>query len=903
MNAVPMNRMQEDGMPAAPARGGDEWADGAGDEFDIILQPLSHPEVGEIRIGEELFAVGRNEPPFSSYPPEIAIDLSRRHARIFSEAGAVYVADLGSKNGTTVNGADVREKTARLRQDDEICFGRSLCYRVRLGARSQTSGRAPKLASLTLSPERGDLGLQPIVIAQFPFLVSKGDKTFSMYKDAYPHQLNYLSRRHAHLFLKGGMPFVEDLGSTNGTFVSGNRLTEHAVPLKDGDVLAFGGHHFVYRVSIQVKAAEHDPTVTKLIPAAREAAPIPGAPKSPDKAPAAPAAPKAGAVQGPAAGPVAGPAAAAGPAGPAAAAAAPGAAFAADAGPGDKTTFVAAADSFLDIFCVDRSPPPEPEAQGDEAAQSAPGARDGGKQGRRARVRIFVSELAEAFAGQKPVAMKRPLLLAGASGLGLLALITALYFGSASESEIKELLAENRAAEAATLASRYLESNPGNAEIKALGTEAILKAQVPGWLARLQAHDYAGAAAAIAEMKRLARRNEDATALIGELEWLGELDRFVASRGGADAPIRIYADEDRISAFLKRWNEDTQAHQRAFSRIAAIVPEFRDPYAETLTRLRRLQSDDSVYFAAIGRLKGAVDAEIKGEQPDALDTMLQDYAERYPRLAGLDALRQDARKYRDVANELRARNLAKLVPLTVDTKFTTPQFQAGFAALSASRGMPSAEMIRQYDAASRAWRAGDTRQALAGLQAMQAGAWADVVAREIRHKQDVLTRHAELQKSRDTGGYDERLLEFYGVLDPAADVYFLKAVEPDVMAYRGKALKRAQELMNRAQAQWGRYRENGAIAGQQRLESGISNGFRSQARLLADAHRDAQQGMRIFTQLKAEYPAQSAKLRDDIATEAAVQRRSLLELHRVLEPELLKAKLALLGEQNGTGEK
>jgi pSer/pThr/pTyr-binding forkhead associated (FHA) protein len=880
MSAAPMNRMREEGFPV-PAGGRAQLPDTAGEEFDIILQPLTHPEVGEIRIAEELFAVGRNEPPFSSYPPEMAIDLSRRHARIFSEAGAVYVADLGSKNGTSVNGVDVREKTARLRQDDEICFGRSLCYRVRLGARSDTVGRAPKLASLTLTPERNDLGLQPIVIAQFPFLVSKGDKTFSMYKDAYPHQLNYLSRRHAHLFLKSGLPFVEDLGSTNGTFVSGKRLAEHAAPLKDGDVLAFGGHHFVYRVSIQCKAAEPDPTVTKLIAAVPEAAPDAG--KQPARAP-------------PATGRQA-PASAAPPQPPE-----PGAAPVADAGPGDKTTFVAAADSFLDIFCVDRSPPPEPEPRSDEATRSVPGARDGG-QGRRSRARIFLAELAQAFAGENPGAMKRPLLLAGAGGLGLLALVTALYVGSASESDIKQLLADDRPAEAAALASRYLERNPGNAEVKALATEAILKATVPGWLARLRARDDAGAAAAIAAMKQLGRQNEDALALIGELAWMGELDRFVTGRGGPDAPIRIYADEDRIAAFLKHWNEDTQAHQRAFSRIAGIVPAFRDPYADMLTRLRRLQSDDSVYFAAIGRLKAAIDADIRGEQPETLDTMLQDYAEKYPRLAGLDAVRQDARRYRETVNELRARNLARLAPLVTGAKFATPQFQAGFAALSAGRSMPSTELLRQYDAAERAWRTGDARQALAGLQAIQAGAWADVVAREIQHKQEVLARFGELQKRRDAAGHDDRLLAFYGMLDPAADVHFAKAVESDIAAYRGKALKRAQELMNRAQAAWTRYRDAGAIAGQQRLESGISNDFRAQARLLADAYRDAQQGMRIFTQLKAEHPVQFTKLRDDISTEAATQRRSLLELHRVLEPELLKAKLALLGEQNGAAEK
>src|SRR5690606_38270908 len=49
-------------------------------EFDILLNPVSHPDLGEIRIEDELFAIGRTEPPFASYPPAAVADLSRRHA-------------------------------------------------------------------------------------------------------------------------------------------------------------------------------------------------------------------------------------------------------------------------------------------------------------------------------------------------------------------------------------------------------------------------------------------------------------------------------------------------------------------------------------------------------------------------------------------------------------------------------------------------------------------------------------------------------------------------------------------------------------------------------------------------------------------------------------------------------
>jgi hypothetical protein len=32
--------------------------------FNIVLTPISHPELGEIRIEDNLFAIGRTESPF-----------------------------------------------------------------------------------------------------------------------------------------------------------------------------------------------------------------------------------------------------------------------------------------------------------------------------------------------------------------------------------------------------------------------------------------------------------------------------------------------------------------------------------------------------------------------------------------------------------------------------------------------------------------------------------------------------------------------------------------------------------------------------------------------------------------------------------------------------------------------
>ena len=54
-----------------------------------------------------------------------------------------------------------------------------------------------------------------------------------------------VSRRHASIQFDGGVARVKDLGSTNGTFVNGNRL-QNEVVLQIGDVVQFGSVRFRY---------------------------------------------------------------------------------------------------------------------------------------------------------------------------------------------------------------------------------------------------------------------------------------------------------------------------------------------------------------------------------------------------------------------------------------------------------------------------------------------------------------------------------------------------------------------------------------------------------------------------------------------------------------------------------
>lgn len=54
---------------------------------------------------------------------------------------------------------------------------------------------------------------------------------------------DYASGRHARFTRHGGLLYIEDLGSTNGTFVNGNKAVG-ATPLRDGDAVKIGSTTF-----------------------------------------------------------------------------------------------------------------------------------------------------------------------------------------------------------------------------------------------------------------------------------------------------------------------------------------------------------------------------------------------------------------------------------------------------------------------------------------------------------------------------------------------------------------------------------------------------------------------------------------------------------------------------------
>lgn len=191
--------------------------------------------------------------------------VSRFHAVLTYRNGSFFVDDTNSKMGVYVNGVKI-EKPTEVFNGDNIAFGN---IPMKLVCKEQ-----PEVEPL----DRNSDGYVESVIADTQLSRSKPrvdtGELPNIYDGAYIHNLNngakmhlagscvvfgrdasqcdvhidnpYISRVHTRLFIANGKWAVEDLNSSAGTFLNGERITRPQY-LFDGDEVSVGNFSFVFR--------------------------------------------------------------------------------------------------------------------------------------------------------------------------------------------------------------------------------------------------------------------------------------------------------------------------------------------------------------------------------------------------------------------------------------------------------------------------------------------------------------------------------------------------------------------------------------------------------------------------------------------------------------------------------
>lgn len=818
----------------------------------IHLEPVSNPDLDGIEISGTLFPIGRAEPFFASLPSNISGQLSRRHARIFEEQGHVYVTDLHSRNGTRVNGKSISAgRPEVLCNGDIIELGGELSFKVYLetATKGEHSEYDENPAQLVLQPANAGTDLEVIVVNQFPFLIARKDSVFERYSTEMADELAQLSRRHAVVTLQDDGLFIEDMGSSNGTELNGNKLDEHAIKISNGDTLAFGGSHFVYTVCLptadqteskntsSTTAADHTYTEDSgRIDQDSESNPV-----------------------------------------------------------GEHTMFVDSPTSFLDIFCAEEdndaalnSDDPIDNLSSQKASNVAPG-----PQGKWHQARQHAVEVGQAFRGEPGAGSKKPKI--AVISLAIFTLIIAAYLLFDSEkSKIKTLSAQGNYSEAAQIANRYLAQHPNDSEVETGGTKALIQLLMPDWLGYITAENYNQASALLNKLESEFSNIVQAKEYLDQLEWVADLEKFANESGGIDGSIDIFIDEITMKQLLDEWNRSPNRHQQILEQVSAYYPEFKPLQKLALSHLRQLRHGFSLYNKAINELTITATNAIESGDMQHLIVEIGDYERNYPRLAGLDALSMDAQNYAANLRLLQEADLGALIGLQRTIKFETSLFQTHAQPLIAGR-LPNQRIVSQFETALAAWRNGDAAQAIDALAPLKNDAdWSMQVTRQIEHMQQVDTAFIDLSQSENRTGHQDKLLDFRKSLKPSEDSFYIEATRLDFDKHRDLLLAELGVKTEDVMTQWSSYLDAGGINSVMRIDENISSQYKQQAGRLKSSHTDITSVIENYALLQLDPPTAMTAVYKKILDESRRQRNWIMDLGVVMDQRLLKAKLELL---------
>ncbi|MCD4752178.1 MAG: FHA domain-containing protein, partial [Anaerolineaceae bacterium] len=220
-----------------------------------------------LRPGE--YVLGRSEEADLSIPDT---KISRRHAKIIVDAAmGCFLMDMGSANGTQINGNPLRQRVkVPFGMSQTASMGSYLFQVMPLTGESRTmievaqsdigetlvsATQMAPVAALTLRYREGSGSWQELPLGTGEQIMGRSSEAQLRIPS------NTMSRRHASLFIQEGRVWITDLSSKNGILINGQRISpEQSVELSMGQ--KFMVDDFVFEIiGGGMQIAGYDPTL------------------------------------------------------------------------------------------------------------------------------------------------------------------------------------------------------------------------------------------------------------------------------------------------------------------------------------------------------------------------------------------------------------------------------------------------------------------------------------------------------------------------------------------------------------------------------------------------------------------------------------------------------------------
>ena len=217
----------------------------------LVSQKTGHrillPEDGELVLGRFDPMTEIKADVDLTYEDQITPGISRRHAQVIGWRGQYEIEDLGSSNGTWLNGQRVAlQSRHKLQVGDEIRLGNCIFYLDHVPSLWKTPASTGQyFFYITFTGHYIPLPDQDTII------IGRTDETLGFVPDINLSQeeeaISVVSRRHAKLTRRGEQFMIEDLGSTCKTQVNGVQIYVGVkVPLYTGQHLWLGGYTLAF---------------------------------------------------------------------------------------------------------------------------------------------------------------------------------------------------------------------------------------------------------------------------------------------------------------------------------------------------------------------------------------------------------------------------------------------------------------------------------------------------------------------------------------------------------------------------------------------------------------------------------------------------------------------------------
>lgn len=180
------------------------------------------------------FIIGRD--PEKAHYRLTEAGTSSLHLKIEQENGAFYICDLGSLNGTFLNNTKLIPNNKYLLLDNDIVRVNVKQYAFKYTDKL-SSGAFLKKMNAALEPAEGKISLN-----SFPFTYGREE-----FKVSYAVPNPHISRVHMEIDRRMGVYVIRDLGSSNGTYLNGERLTAHKdYPLRNKDAIRIENYEYEF---------------------------------------------------------------------------------------------------------------------------------------------------------------------------------------------------------------------------------------------------------------------------------------------------------------------------------------------------------------------------------------------------------------------------------------------------------------------------------------------------------------------------------------------------------------------------------------------------------------------------------------------------------------------------------